>query len=368
MARVAVNGIHLNVEVWPSPQGPPSPPGPWLTGPSDPSRGSDGPARLSLTVGEGGTTVEAVASALPSHVQGERIGRDTVEGLPSPAHGRGVGGEGILLLHGFTGGVSVWREHAPVLARHATVVAVDLIGHGHSDAPGDPARYSMARCVADLLAVLDHLGLARVAVLGYSMGARVALHLAAAAPDRVSALILESGSPGLAAEEERRARRDSDEALAARIERDGVERFVDYWEALPLFATQRQAPPAVQIVQRQQRLSNSATGLANSLRGMGTGAQASLWNCLCELHMPTLLIVGALDDKFGAIGRAMAAALPRARLAIVLDAGHTVHLEQPEEFDRLVTDFLHVHWSATEVAWQTTATKVASRHCCGLAE
>ncbi len=355
MARVAVSGIHLNVEVWPSPQGPLSPPGPWLTGPSDPSRGSDGPARLSLTVGEGGTTVEAVASALPSHVQGERIGRDTVEGLPSPASGRAGwavgsaeptaqsawgGGEGILLLHGFTGGVSVWREHAPVLARHATVVAVDLIGHGRSDAPEDPARYGMEQCVADLLAVLDHLGLARVAVLGYSMGARVALHLAAAAPDRVSALILESGSPGLAAEEERRARRDSDEALAARIERDGVERFVDYWEALPLFATQRQAPPAVQIVQRQQRLSNSATGLANSLRGMGTGAQASLWDCLGELHTPTLLIVGALDDKFGAIGRAMAAALPRARLAIVPDAGHTVHLEQPAEFDLLVGDFL----------------------------
>jgi len=101
---------------------------------------------------------------------------------------------------------------------------------------------------------------------------------------------------------------------------------------------------------------------------MGTGAQASLWNRLCELHRPTLLIVGAWDDKFRAIGRAMAAALPRARLAIVLDAGHTVHLEQPEEFDRLVTDSLRVHWSATEVAGQTTATKVASRHCCGLAE
>ena len=292
MARVAVNGIHLNVEVYPHLRTP------------------------------------ALKSA------GQR--RELLQ--PDDVHG--VGDEGILLLHGFTGGVNAWCEHAPVLARHATVVAVDLIGHGRSDTPSDPARYGMEQCVTDLLAVLDHRGLARVAVLGSSMGARVALHLAAAAPDRVPALILESGSPGLAAEEERRARRDSDEALAARLERDGVEAFVDYWEALPLFATQRGAPVAVQIVQRRQRLYNSATGLANSLRGMGTGVQVSLWDRLGEIHMPTLLIAGAWDDKFRAIGRAMAAALPHARLAIVPDAGHTVHLEQPAEFDRLVVDFL----------------------------
>ncbi len=356
MARVAVNGIHLNVEVWPSPPTPLPCAG---EGSRPPCRDISPSPRWALTVSPSPTVRERRAG--PSD---PRLGS---EGPVSHGLG-GEGIEGILLLHGFTGDGDAWRKHAPVLARHATVVAVDLIGHGRSDAPSDPARYDMARCVADLLVVLDHLGLSRVAVLGYSMGARVALHLAAAASDRVSALILESGSPGLAAEEERRARRDSDEALAVRIERDGVERFVDYWEALPLFATQRRLPAAVRIVQRRQRLCNSAVGLANSLHGMGTGVQASLWGRLVEMQAPTLLIVGALDDKFGAIGAAMAAALPHARLAVVPDAGHTVHLEQPAEFDRLVTDFLHVHWSATEVAWQTTATKVASRHCCGLAE
>jgi len=301
MARVAVNGIHLNVEVSPSP-----------------------------TIRE--------RRAGPSAAAGTpRSGEWTVSHEPG-----GEGIEGILLLHGFTGDGDAWRAHAPALSRHATVVAVDLIGHGRSDAPGDPTRYGMERCVADLLAALDHLDMSRVAVLGYSMGARVALHLAAAAPNRVSALILESGSPGLAAEEERRARRDGDEALAARIERDGVEAFVDYWEALPLFGTQRRAPPAVRFMRRQQRLRNSAIGLANSLRGMGTGAQASLWDRLGEIHTPTLLIVGALDDKFRVIGRAMDAALPHARLAIVPDAGHAVHLEQPAEFDRLVGDFLKI--------------------------
>jgi 2-succinyl-6-hydroxy-2,4-cyclohexadiene-1-carboxylate synthase len=292
----------------------------------------------------------------PLSLKGRGGAEDDIGRLPSPASGRAGwavgaaerpvrsaargGGEGVLLLHGFTGSVESWRSRLPALARHTTVVTVDLIGHGASAAPSDARRYSMGYCVADLVSVLDHLRLPRVAVVGYSMGARVALHLAAAAPDRVAALVVESGSPGLATAEERRARRASDEALAARIDRDGVVAFVDYWQSLPLFALQRRLPAEIQAAVRRQRLRNSPVGLANSLRGMGTGAQDSLWDRLGALSMPALLVVGALDDKFCAIGRAMASSLPRACLALVPDAGHTVHLEQPEEFDRLVREFL----------------------------
>ncbi len=358
MARVAVNGVHLNVEVWPSSPSPPAP--------------------LSLSVGEGESPVEVAASVSSPDVQREGLGGgvaglNTAGRLSSPAHGRAGwaagsaepgdqsawdGGEGLLLLHGFTGGVDAWRSHRPVLARRGAVVAVDLIGHGDSDAPDDPARYSMDRCVEDLLTLLDHLGIPRVAVLGYSMGARVALRLAVAAPGRVAALILESGSPGLATQGERQARRAANEALAERIEREGVERFVDYWESIPLFATQQRLPSAVREGQRRQRLRNNALGLANSLRGMGTGAQESLWDSLEAVTAPTLLMAGALDEKFRAIGRAMAAVMPDARLAIVPDAGHAVHLEQPGEFGQVVAGFLGR--SATDVAWQTTATDVAS--------
>ncbi len=119
-----------------------------------------------------------------------------------------------------------------------------------------------------------------------------------------------------------------------------MERFVDYWESIPLFATQRRLPSAVRVGQRRQRLRNRAIGLANSLRGMGTGAQESLWDRLDGVTAPTLLMAGALDEKFRAIGRAMVAALPDARLAIVPDAGHAVHLERPAEFDQLVIEFL----------------------------
>ena len=92
--------------------------------------------------------------------------------------------------------------------------------------------------VQDLTALLDRLGIARAPVVGYSMGGRVALHLALGAPERVAALVLESASPGIADAAQRAARVKSDEALADDIERLGIEAFVDRWEAQPLFASQ----------------------------------------------------------------------------------------------------------------------------------
>ncbi|MCL6432137.1 MAG: alpha/beta fold hydrolase [Anaerolineae bacterium] len=87
----------------------------------------------------------------------------------------------LLLLHGFTGSAETWTPFLPAFTMHLRVIAVDLLGHGRSDAPEDPQRYRMERCVEDLLALLDCLGVAQAGVLGYSMGGRVALHLAAAA-------------------------------------------------------------------------------------------------------------------------------------------------------------------------------------------
>jgi 2-succinyl-6-hydroxy-2,4-cyclohexadiene-1-carboxylate synthase len=200
----------------------------------------------------------------------------------------------------------------------------------------------MEQCIADLLALLDTLEVGRAGVLGYSMGGRVALQLAAAAPARVSALVLESSSPGLADAAERQARIAADGALAASIERDGLAAFVERWERLPLFASQAALPADVRAGQRAQRMQNDPLGLANSLRGMGTGRQASLWDRLPQLHIPTLLIAGELDRKYCAIAEQMAQALPNARSVIVPNAGHTVHLEQPAIFTAAVREFLAV--------------------------
>ena len=250
------------------------------------------------------------------------------------------GGEALLLLHGFTTGARAWDEPATALAERFQVVTPDLLGHGASPAPDAVEPYQMRRCVADLVALLDRLGIADTHCLGYSMGGRVALALALAKPRRIRSLTLESASPGIADADERRRRRKRDEALAARLERDGVAAFVDEWMAQPLFATQRALPAEKLAATGALRLANSIHGLANSLRGLGTGSQPSFWNDLPNLTMPTLLIAGEHDAKFRAIAASMANLIANARLAFIPNAGHTTHLEQTAEFLRTVTSFL----------------------------
>lgn len=265
--------------------------------------------------------------------------RVAVNGVRLNVERRGSG-PALLLLHGFTGSGASWDRHLPTFSRGYSTVAVDLIGHGASDAPVDPGRYRMERCVADLVALLDHLGIDRAAVLGYSMGGRVALHLALAAPERVSALVLESASPGIADPAARQARVRSDEALAEMIEREGLEAFVDYWERVPLFATQERLPADVRDRVRRRRLASSPRGLANSLRGMGAGAIEPVVDRLGQIRAPTLIIVGELDRKYRDLGRMMESTVPNVRLEVVPNAGHTVHLEQPEAFERAVLAYL----------------------------
>ena len=248
-------------------------------------------------------------------------------------------GPPLVLLHGFTGSTESWESLVGALDGYATI-AVDLPGHGRSSAPADPARYSLDRFADDLAAALDTLGVDRAAVLGYSLGARAVLRFARAHPGRVAALVLESASPGIEDPSERAARVASDAALAGVIERDGVHAFVDRWERLPLWASQAALPEAARARLRAQRLTNHPRGLANSLRGAGAGADPSMVERVAAPNTPTLLVVGALDAKYMGIGRMMEAAMPGARLAVVPDAGHTVHLERLDVFAALVTDFL----------------------------
>ncbi len=251
-------------------------------------------------------------------------------------------GPALLLLHGFTGSAETWRPLLPHLRGFRTL-AVDLPGHGLSDIPAAPETYTVEGCAADLLALLDALGVGRTAILGYSLGGRVALHLALALGERLWALVVESASPGIEDPQEREARARRDDELAHFLLREGVERFVDLWEAQPLFASQSRLPMTVREQVRQQRLSHSALGLAAALRSMSVGRQKPLWPRLSEVLAPTLVIVGALDQRYCDIGRRMALALPRGELAVVPGAGHAVHLERPLIFARIVRDFLERH-------------------------
>jgi len=243
-----------------------------------------------------------------------------------------VQGEGtpILMVHGFTGSVESWGEELfEGLSQAHQVVGVDLLGHGASDLSTDPDRYQMEEVVRDLTQVLDALAIEQARWLGYSMGGRIALAGAVLRPTRISALILESASPGLAQENERRARRRADEALAEGILRGGMEAFVDHWMGLPLFATQGKLPLKVQEANRERRLKNDPEALAACLRGLGIGAQPSFWEELPNIRVPTLLLAGEEDRKFTDRARRMAGLLPRAELRLIPKAGHAIHLENP---------------------------------------
>lgn len=253
-----------------------------------------------------------------------------------------IAGEGdpIILLHGFTGSGENWSEIVNALKTAYRVITIDLLGHGKTEAPSEPERYRMEHAAADLDAILEHLGFGQFHLVGYSMGGRLALYTAWKYPMRFKSLTLESASPGLAAAAERAARVASDAVLAESILHGGVREFVERWETLPLFATQQGLSEEIRLRLRQQRLQNNPPGLANSLRGMGTGSQPSLWEHLPTLNLPLLLLAGELDTKFTQIAREMHRLLPESRLKLVPDAGHTIHLEQPGVFTRLLREFL----------------------------
>lgn len=246
----------------------------------------------------------------------------------------------ILLLHGFTGSGENWAQHAGHFrAAGLRVLAPDLPGHG-ANLPRTSDDYTMEAAAEALAALIEQEKSGPVHLLGYSMGGRLALYFAIHYPQKVRSLILESASPGLATPEERAARVAGDNALAARIEREGIPAFVSFWESLPLWKSQEKLSAADRQWLHEERLRNSQRGLAESLRRMGTGMQPSLWERLGELSMPVLLLAGAEDAKFVAINRQMAGQIPHARLVIVPGAGHTIHLEQAERFRQEVSGFV----------------------------
>lgn len=253
----------------------------------------------------------------------------------------GAGPRTLVALHGFTGNRQVWRTLEPAWSSALRVVAIDLPGHGESDCAGARGFTGAVDAIASLL---DSLGLERPTLLGYSLGARVALGLAAAHPSRIGKLILESGSPGLDSARERSARRLDDEALAQSIEREGVEAFVDRWERLPLFAGMAALPPAVRAELRARRLACSTEGLADALRSLGVAAQPNFWPQLPRIRVPTLLLTGDADAKFTAISRRMLGALPICWSRRFAGAGHTLHLEAAPAYAAEVVSFVAAPW------------------------
>lgn len=246
--------------------------------------------------------------------------------------------DSVVLLHGFTGSAASWGSTVlDGLSRCAGgVLPIDLPGHGSDRGRSDPEAFTLTA----VLERIDASAPPRYDLIGYSLGGRLALHHALRAGDRVRRLVLESASPGLATEADRADRRRSDAALALRIEEHGVEAFVEEWEALPLFHTQRRLPDEVKRRHREGRLANDPHSLGAALRGLGTGSLPSVWDRLGEVEAEVLLLAGEFDDKFSDIARRMREGLPRAHVEVVRGAGHAIHLERPDAWLDRVCDFL----------------------------
>ena len=264
------------------------------------------------------------------------MGADTLQ-LAVAEKGSGLP---LVLLHVFAHTARTWGAAEKVLAEHCRVLAVDLPGHGCTGVQEAALPYTFERCATALRIVLDERAIERAVILGYSLGGRVALHFARAHPERCRALIVESASPGLRDEGARAARRAADERLAARIERLGVQAFLEEWEALPLFAGLRRLSVEQRAALRRERLVNTARGLAESLRGMSVGIQESLWEAVSGFTFPVLALAGAEDVHYVTVAAELVERVPRGRCVVVEQSGHTVHLEAPTAFTVAVDAFL----------------------------
>jgi len=228
----------------------------------------------------------------------------------------------LVLLHGFGGTRHAWdRVVAQLRPESYLPVALDLPGHGDAAERRGPITFDS--CVAEVLAQSPQ----RFALCGYSLGGRVALHVALAAPERVRRLVLVSSSAGIEDPDEREQRRASDRRLAHELERVPFEQFIERWRAQPLFADE---PPEVGALAREDQRRNHPASLAQALRGLGTGEMRPLWGRLRELALPVTVVVGERDAKFRALGERMVGRLPDAEL-VVIPGGHGLPLESPVE-------------------------------------
>ncbi len=230
-------------------------------------------------------------------------------------------------LHGFTQTSASAHRFRSILTGHRPLTTPDLPGHG-----------SQSNVEATLEETADLIAAAmpsRPVVLGgYSLGGRVALHVALRHPDKIAALVVLGATRGIHDEAVRQQRRDRDGTLAQHLLDVGVDTFLNEWLAQPMFAS---LPNDAE--ERDARRHNTASGLASSLLFAGTGTQSWLEDPLRTLNVPTLALAGAGDDRFAAEARALSRTVPTGTFALIPGAGHAAHLQQPALTARLIETF-----------------------------
>lgn len=236
-------------------------------------------------------------------------------------------GQRIAFLHGFTQTASSWNPVIRDFPREYSCITVDMPGHGNSP---DAAR-SLSQCAHDIAHTVG-----AATYVGYSFGARVALHIALASPNLCERLVLISGTAGIDDEDERAERRHDDELLGEYILETGMNRFINEWLSQPMFAG---LPPEFAYI--EDRKQNLPEDMADSLRYAGTGTQEPLWSQLDRLKMPVLIVAGQNDAKFSALAERMHSLIPSSTLEVFDNVGHTVQLEDIREFTNRLHKWLN---------------------------
>ena len=243
----------------------------------------------------------------------------------------------LILLHGFAGSQHTWDVVRGPLSRHFRLLAVDLPGHGQTPVPEQRITFAV---LADVLAnVAREASSGQRYWCGYSMGGRIALHVALYHPEVVDKLALIGAAPGIEDSNEQAQRRAADRDVAAKIRRNGIAWFEDYWSKLPNFASQNALSPELQEKLKQERLANDPGGLALALENWGTGEQEWLLPRLAELRCPVLLMAGEHDPKFRALSERMAEIIPHSEFVVIPNAGHAAHIENPQAVEQALVSF-----------------------------
>jgi 2-succinyl-6-hydroxy-2,4-cyclohexadiene-1-carboxylate synthase len=252
----------------------------------------------------------------------------------------------VLFLHGFWGDRYSFDGVIEQLGDRVYALSLDLPGHGQTPILGNCAMETVAGQVMDLL---DRLAFWPCTIVGYSMGGRLALYLTVRLADqsRLTGLILESASPGLADPIAQADRRRADEIWAKRLESEPIEGVLDDWYRQPIFSSLVQHPAFPRM--RSQRLSQRGHTLAKVLRDMGLGQQPNLWPLIPRLTHPTRLIVGDRDAKFCHLNHRIQAQNPgKITLQILRECGHNCHVENPTLYATIVLSFLQENQQAAD--------------------
>lgn len=227
----------------------------------------------------------------------------------------------LLLSHGYSATSAMWQGQIEALTRRHHVVVWDMRGHGRSDSPDDPACYSEDLTVADMAAILDACDAPRAVIGGLSLGGYMSLAFHARHPERCRALLLFDTGPGYKNPDGRAGWNRTAETRARAFEKEGLAALGEGHE--------------VRISQHR-----SAQGLANAARGMLAQVDDRVIRSLPDVAVPTLVLVGALDQPFLIPTDYMAGKIPGARKVVLDAAGHASNIDQPEAFNAAVAEFL----------------------------